>query len=87
MSTRRACHIAVIAVIALGLSGCMEVEQVSAGQKQGRYQGKVDGQPWNNDPLTAGAGNGKWSKGDKLSWETQVKTRNDGQNEYKRIAQ
>jgi hypothetical protein len=80
-------HALLIAVIAFGVSGCMEVEQVSGGPKQGRYQGKTDSQPWNNDPLTAGAGNGKWTKGDKLSWETQIKARNDGQNEYKRIAQ
>ncbi len=74
------------AILAFGVSGCMEVEQVSSGQKQGRYQGKVDGKPWENDPLTVGSSS-KWTKGDKLSWETQIKARNDGQNEYKRIGQ
>ena len=74
-------------VVAFGATGCMEVEQNSTGQKQGRYQGKPDGKPWDNDPLAAGAGNGKWSKGDKVSWETQIKARNNGQNEYKRIGQ
>jgi hypothetical protein len=80
-------HAALVAILALGVSGCMEIEQPSAGPKQGRYQGKTDTQPWSNDPLAVGAGNGKWTKGDRLSWETQIKARNDGQNEYKRIAQ
>ena len=74
-------------VIAFGASACMEVEQASTGQKQGKYQGKPDGQPWDNSPLATGAYNAKWTKGDRTSWETQIKTRNDGQNEYKRIAQ
>jgi hypothetical protein len=73
--------------LAFGVTACMEVEQVSTGQKQGRYAGKPDGKPWENDPLAIGAYNAKWTKGDKVSWETQIKTRNNGQNEYKRIAQ
>jgi hypothetical protein len=74
-----------VAVASLCLAGCMEVEQNSGAQKQGRYQGKPDSKAWDNDPLAAGGGNAKWTKGDKLSWETQIKTRNNGQNEYKRI--
>ncbi len=73
--------------VAFGAAGCMEVEQASTGQKQGKYQGKPDGKAWDNDPLAIGAGGAKWSKGDKVSWETQIKARNDGQNEYKRIGQ
>jgi hypothetical protein len=88
MKSRGARVALVIAIAAsFGLTGCMEVEQNAAGSKQGRYQGKLDGKPWDNDPLAAGAGNGKWSKGDKVSWETQIKARNNGQNEYKRIGQ
>ena len=74
-------------VLALGASGCMEVEQTATGQKQGKYQGKPDGKPWENDPLLIGAANAKWTKGDKVTWETQIKARNDSQNEYKRIGQ
>jgi hypothetical protein len=73
--------------LAFGATACMEVEQVSTGQKQGKYAGKPDGKPWENDPLAIGAYNAKWTKGDKVSWETQIKTRNNGQNEYKRIGQ
>jgi hypothetical protein len=75
----------VIAIAAVAVSGCMEVEQNAGGQKLGKYQGKPDGRSWDNDPLAIGSGNAKWTKGDKLSWETQIKARNDGQNEYKRI--
>ena len=78
---------ALVAMALAGVSGCMEVEQSSGGQKLGKYQGKPDGRPWDNDPLAVGGGSAKWSKGDKLSWETQIKARNDGQNEYKRIGQ
>jgi hypothetical protein len=65
------------------LSACGEREQV-AESKRG-YQGKRDTQPWENDPLAYGSG--KWSKGDRTSWETQIKTRQQGQNEDKRIYQ
>ena len=73
------------AAAAFGATACMEVEQVNTGAKQGKYAGKPDGKPWENDPLAIGAYNAKWTKGDRTTWETQIKTRNDGQNEYKRI--
>ena len=85
MSLGRAALVAVL--VAFGTTACMEVEQVSTGQKQGKYAGKPDGKPWENAPLAVGAGNAKWDKGDKVTWETQIKARNDGQNEYKRIGQ
>ena len=74
-------------VLALGASGCMEVEQTATGQKQGKYAGKPDGKSWDNDPLALGAGNAKWTKGERTSWESQIRTRTDGQNEYKRLGQ
>ena len=67
---------------ALMLGACGEKEQVVV-YKQGKYQGKPDARAWDNDPLTYGSA--KWTKGDRASWETQIKTRNDGQNENKRI--
>ena len=73
-------------VAAFGVTACGEREQVVV-YKQGKYQGKPDNQPWNNDPLAdaSGSASPKWTKGDRTSWETQIKTRNDSQNENKRI--
>ncbi len=66
------------------LPGCMEVEQNSTGAKAGRYQGKLDSTPWSNEPLAMGP---KWSKGDRASWEEQIKKRQLGQHEDRRIYQ
>ena len=64
----------VIAVSAalLGLAACEKSQVIS--YKQGKYQGKTDSQPWENDQF----------KGDKVAWEKAVKARNLGQNEYRR---
>ena len=76
--------LAVVAAVALaaGVAACGEKEQVVV-YKQGKYQGKPDGRPWDNDPLAYG--DAKWTKGDRASWESEIKTRNDRQNENKRI--
>ena len=50
-----------------------------------RYQGKRDTAPWDNDPLAQSSG--KWNKGDRTGWETQLKARQQGQNEDRRIYQ
>ena len=73
---------ALIAVAAL--SGCGETDQVIV-YEQGKYQGKHDTRPWEND---AGAGlytTSKWTKGDKSSWEAALRSRNQSQNEYARV--
>jgi hypothetical protein len=77
--------LAVIAAFGLtaGLSACGESDQVVT-YKQGKYQGKPDARPWDSEPLTI-AGSGKWTKGDRASWETQIKARQLGQHEHKRI--
>ena len=72
------------AVVALGLAGCGEQPQVVV-YKQGKYQGKPDALPWNSEPLAYESA--KWTKGDKVSWETQIKNRQLGQHEHKRIYQ
>ena len=59
--------------LTLGVAGCGEREQVVV-YKQGKYQGKPDGLPWDNTLF----------KGDKLAWENAIKKRNEGQNEYSR---
>lgn len=74
----------VLMVAAFGLVACGEQEQVVV-YKQGKYQGKPDALPWNSEPLAYE--NAKWSKGDRASWETQIKTRQLGQHEHKRIYQ
>ena len=74
---------AMIAVFAL--TACGERQQVVEQSSEKRYQGKRDGKPWENDPLAYGSA--KWSKGDRTSWETQIKARQLGQHEDKRIYQ
>jgi hypothetical protein len=79
-------RIVVVVLAALGLvalQGCGEKPQATA-YKQGKYQGKPDTQPWDNAPL-AYTDTNKWTKGDKKSWEDEIKTRNRHQNEYVRI--
>lgn len=71
-------------IAVFGLTACSEPEQVVV-YKQGKYQGKPDAQPWNSEPLAYE--NAKWTKGDRASWETQIKTRQLAQHEHKRIYQ
>jgi hypothetical protein len=71
--------------LAAGLGGCAERDQVVEAKPGDKYQGKRDGKPWDNDPLAYGSG--KWSKGDRTSWETQIKNRQLGQHEDRRIYQ
>ena len=76
--------IAVAAVtVTAGLAGCGEQDQVVAYQ-QGKYQGKPDTKPWDSDPGASLDTTSKWTKGDKSSWETALKSRNQNQNEYTR---
>lgn len=67
--------LAAAAAALLMAAGCGERSTVTF-YKQGQYQGKPDKQPWDNEQF----------KGDKLAWEKAVKARNNGQNEYVRIA-
>jgi hypothetical protein len=66
---------AVAVAAAAGVAGCGEKAAVTV-YKQGEYQGKPDKQPWDNDQF----------KGDKPAWERVIKARNEGQNEYARVA-
>ena len=72
------------AVAALGLAGCGEKEQVVV-YKQGKYQGKPDNRSWDNESPVAELRGGKWTKGDRTSWEDSIRQRQLGQNEYQRI--
>ncbi len=71
-------------LVAFGIAACGEREQVIV-YKQGKYQGKPDSKPWENDPAASLYTSSKWTQGDKASWESAVKTRNLGQNEYTRV--
>ena len=65
---------ATLAVVStLSLSACGEKEQVIV-YKQGKYQGKPDSKPWENDQF----------KSDRTAWEKSIKARNGNQNEYTR---
>jgi hypothetical protein len=63
-----------VAALAVGLSACGEKTQVTV-YKQGKYQGKPDSQPWDNDRF----------KNDQVAWEKAIKARNNGQNENVRL--
>ena len=75
--------VALAALVAL--AGCMEVEQASqtATKKPGQTV-RSDTTPWSNEPLAMGP---KWSKGDRASWEDQIKKRQLAQHEHRRIYQ
>ena len=77
-------RIAFLVVALLSLAGCMEVEQNTTASKAGKYQGKPDTTPWSNEPLAMGP---KWTKGDRASWEEQIRNRQQRQNEDRRINQ
>ncbi len=69
---------------ALALAGCMEVEQASTPGQQAGQTVKRDTAAWNNDSLANGP---QWSKGDRASWEEQIKKRQLSQHEDRRIYQ
>ncbi len=71
-------------VAAFAVSGCGERAQVVHYQN-GKYEGKADAQPWDNDPSGALYTTSKWTAGDKASWEHAIRLRNQRQNEYTRV--
>ena len=80
MTRRRLALVGVLGAFFI-LAGCMEVEQ-TAGQKRAGQTVKRDAAPWNNEPLAMGP---KWIKGDRTSWEEQIKKRQLAQHEHRRI--
>ncbi len=73
-SGKRWLLVAVAVALPLFAAGCGESPSVTV-YKQGKYQGKPDKQPWDNDMF----------KGDKVAWEKAVKARTENQNEYARL--
>lgn len=82
---RRSAILAAVVAAAIVLPGCLEVEQTATPSRQGKYQGKPDSKPWENTPLAYE--NAKWGKGDRTAWEEQIKQRQLGQHEDRRIYQ
>jgi len=75
-----------IVVAVFGLVACGEQTQVTQ-YKQGKYQGKPDTRAWDNEPAAAELRGGKWTKGNRESWEEQIKSRQLAQHEHRRIYQ
>ena len=72
----------IVLAAALFAAGCMEVEQTSGSSEKTIGQTvKRDTAPWTNEPLAQGP---KWTKGDRNSWEEQIKKRQLAQNERSR---
>ena len=84
IGARRFVVVAAALAIAAGLAGCGESEQVIVYQ-QGKYQGKPDTRPADNDPAGSLYTTSTWTKGDKASWEAAIRSRNQNQNEYARV--
>ena len=80
---RKLLLVAVAAALPLVAAGCGEKPTVTV-YKQGQYQGKPDTKPWDNDPGASLYTSSKWTRGDKTSWETALKSRTLAQNEYTR---
>jgi len=84
ISARKFIVAAAALAVTAGLAGCGESKQVIMYQ-QGKYQGKPDTRPWENDPSASLHTSSTWTKGDKSSWEAALKSRAQSQNEYVRI--
>jgi hypothetical protein len=73
-----------VTLAVLAVSACGEREQTTEF-KRGKYQGKPDSPSWSNAPLAYESG--KWTQGDRASWEESIKNRQLAQHEHKRIYQ
>jgi len=69
-----------LAMMGLALGGCGEKPQTTASAA-GK---KADAKAWEGAQAAYSAPG--WKAGDKESWETQIKSRAQGQNEYTRSA-
>ncbi len=70
-------RLVIVAALAAALAACGEKPQTAATKKS-------DGKPWEgaqNSFVAQG-----WKAGDKDSWDAQMRTRSQGQNEYSRSA-
>jgi hypothetical protein len=68
--------VSLLAVTALGLAGCGEKPQTAATKK-------ADSQAWQASSGSFVAEG--WKVGDQASWEEQLRSRAQGQNDYSRV--
>ena len=66
----------VVTALALALVGCAEKAQTAQTRKS-------DSKPWDGSTTNEFTVSG-WKAGDQASWEQQMRTRAQGQNEYSR---
>jgi hypothetical protein len=71
-------NVIALAVFVLAAAGCSEAPQTGATAR------KSDAKPWEGTPSPYAAPN--WKGGDETAWESQMRMRAQGQNEYARIA-
>jgi ABC-type glycerol-3-phosphate transport system substrate-binding protein len=67
-----------LAALALALAGCAEKTQTAQTRKS-------DSKPWDGSTTAEFTASG-WKAGDQASWEEQMRTRAQAQNEYSRAA-
>ena len=76
--------LALVALAGAGFAAAGLAHAQSDAQQQ--QQRRLD-QPGNNAPLAAEQRGGSWTKGNRASWESQIKNRQLAQHEHKRIYQ
>ncbi|HEU4622975.1 MAG TPA: hypothetical protein VFS42_12200 [Burkholderiaceae bacterium] len=69
---------ALLAISTVALAGCGEYQH-SLDAKERKYAGRIDTQPWKGE---APAAQGRFTAGDKASWESALRARAQNQNEY-----
>ena len=69
---KRLIAIVSVALLGVGLVACEKSQVIT--YKQGKYQGKTDTKPWDNEQF----------KGDQVAWEKAMKQRASNQNEYRK---
>ena len=70
---KRLIAIVSVALLGVGLVACEKSQVIT--YKQGKYQGKTDTKPWDNEQF----------KGDQVAWEKAMKQRASNQNEYRKL--
>jgi hypothetical protein len=74
MRARTAVFAALASIAVLGITGCGDAPQELA-QKERRYQGKPDTNPWDSPQFG----------GKQAEWERAIQARTQNQNEYTRV--
>jgi hypothetical protein len=73
----------IVVAAVLALAACGERSQEARGERS--YQGKPDMNAWDNAPPAAELRGGQWTKGDRASWQEQLRNRQLAQHEDRRI--